>query len=229
MNYNHPDLADRMWNGGAQWPHHGRDYQGNDDDPLDEHGHGTLSAGIVAGTGKSGLATGVAPQAKIMALRTGTHQHDFWSAFEFAAEQGAQVVSMSISWDAPDNDDPGWRRACETLLAVGVLHANAAGNRGKGSALHQRPVPLNIGSPGNCPPPRLHPAQTLIGGLSSVITCGETDKNDAIVDTSGRGPAAWEDVPNDYPYNSGAQMGLIKPDLCAPGGVESCYWKFQRH
>jgi hypothetical protein len=161
-----------------------------------------------------------------MAIRIGVHQHDFWSAFEFAAEHGAHVVSMSISWDAPDNDYTGWRKACETLLAVGVLHANAAGNLGSESALQKRPVPLNIGSPGNCPPPRLHPAQTLMGGLSSVITCGETNQSDSLVATSGHGPTAWEAVFNDYPYNAGAQMGLLKPDLCAPGGVESCYWRF---
>ncbi len=47
---------------------------------------------------------------------------------------------------------------------------------------------------------------------------------------SGRGPAAWGTAPyNDYPYTAGhaTQIGLLKPDVCAPGpGTISCNYLY---
>ena len=54
VNYDHADVADHMWNGGSQYPHHGYDYVNNDNDPMDDHGHGSHCAGITAGDGTSG-------------------------------------------------------------------------------------------------------------------------------------------------------------------------------
>jgi subtilisin family serine protease len=216
-----------MWDGGASFPNHGFDFASGDDDPMDEQGHGTSCAGIVAGNGASGSTTGVAPQATVMALRVGGREVNFWRAFEFAIDQGAHVISMSMSWKYPSQPDyPGWRRACETLLVAGILHANSIGNQGDQPA--QFPIPYNIATPGNCPPPRLHPAQTIVGGISSAISCGATDDTDRLASYSGRGPAAWEAMPyTDYPYQNGARMGLIKPDVCAPGpGTISCNWLY---
>jgi subtilisin family serine protease len=59
-NYNHQDLADHMWTD-PNYPHHGWDFADDDDDPMDEDGHGTLTAGVVAGDGTGGTSTGVAP------------------------------------------------------------------------------------------------------------------------------------------------------------------------
>jgi subtilisin family serine protease len=222
VNYNHPDLASRMWQS-AQYPHHGYDFDTNDDDPIDPDGHGTCCAGIVAGGGESGKATGVAPGAQIMAIRVGGAEANFWSGLEFAILNGAHVISMSMTWKYPRNPDyPGWRRTCESILAAGLLHANSIGNQG--TDLITFPLPYNIATPGNCPPPRLHPTLPIQGGRSSPISCGATSDTDTLANFSGRGPAAWEAAPyTDYPYQSGAQAGLIKPDICAPGpGTESC-------
>ncbi len=134
---------------------------------------------------------------------------------------------MSMSWKYPsDPDYPGWRRVCETILAAGVLHANSIGNQG--NQLQWYPIPYNIATPGNCPPPRLHPLQTIVGDISSAIACGATDDSDQLAGYSGRGPAAWENAPyTDYPYQNGLRPGLIKPDVCAPGpGTTSCNWRY---
>lgn len=47
VNYNHADIADHLWDGGEEFPHHGWDFANNDDDPMDDYGHGTHCAGIV--------------------------------------------------------------------------------------------------------------------------------------------------------------------------------------
>lgn len=227
VNYEHPDLKEQMWDGGSEYPKHGYDFASHDKDPKDEGGHGTSCAGIVAGNGNSGTSTGVAPGATIMAVRVGGEQEQFWKGMEFALDQGANVISMSMSWKYPWNPNyPGWRRVCETILAAGVLHANSIGNQG--NDLFRFPIPYNIATPGNCPPPRLHPLQPIIGDISSAIACGATDDSDQLAGYSGRGPAAWENAPyTDYPYQNGARPGLIKPDVCAPGpGTTSCNWRY---
>ncbi|HEX04871.1 MAG TPA: hypothetical protein ENH10_06910, partial [Bacteroidetes bacterium] len=69
INYYHTDISDHLWDGGDQYPNHGYDFAGLDDDPIDESGHGAGVAGLVAGDGTSGINTGVAPDATIMGLR----------------------------------------------------------------------------------------------------------------------------------------------------------------
>lgn len=227
VNYYHPDLQARMWVS-ASYPKHGYDFDANDDDPMDQQGHGTSCAGIVAGTGVKGKATGVAPGATIMAVRVGGSEDQFWRGLQFAINNAADVISMSMSWKYPSSPDyPGWRRSCEAILAVGVLHANSIGNQGE-EASGRYPIPYNIATPGNCPAPRLHPLQTIVGGVSSAIACGATHDTDQLASYSGRGPAAWESTPYvDYPYAGGRRIGLLKPDLCAPGpGTESCNWLY---
>lgn len=236
VNYRHPDLRNRMWDGGTAYPNHGYNYANNNIDPDDRGdggGHGTSCAGIVSGDGTSGLQTGIAPGSRVMALRVGDTERSFWRAFQFAILNRAHVISMSMTWKAHLNPDyPGWRRICEAVLAAGILHANSIGNDGTGSKSGPLTVPFNIGAPANCPPPRLHPRQAPPVGadphLSSVISCGSTDASDQLLPDSGRSPCTWESKPyTDYPFAKGAQPGLIKPDVCAPGSpTDSCNWRF---
>jgi len=225
VNYTHPDLRKRMWKGGAQYPKHGYDFENGDNDPADDNGHGTATAGQVAGDGTSGTGTGVAPGATILAVRVGGVERNFWKGLQFALDRRVQVVSMSMTWKYPSGlDYPGWRRVCETILAAGVLHANSIGNQGDDLTVY--PVPFNIATPGNCPSPWLHPSLPIAAGKASPISVGATDSADRLAPYSGRGPAAWGTPPyTDYPYTAGhaTQVGLLKPDVCAPGpGTTSC-------
>jgi subtilisin family serine protease len=239
VNYDHPDLKNRMWDGsGAGFPNHGFDFDSNDNDPHDagpEAGHGTACAGIVAGDGTRGKQTGVAPGARVMALRLGGEEQKYWRALEFAIEHGAHVISMSITWKNQKSPNyPAWRRVCESLLAARILHANSTGNQGTSSTSGPLKIPFNIGAPGNCPPPRPHRLQSAPVGeephFSSAISCGSTDEADRLRDNSGRGPSAWEKAPYaDFPFESGAKPGLIKPDVCAPGSAtDSCNFRFDQ-
>ena len=223
----HSDLQGRFWDGGAEYPNHGYDFYSHDNDPSDTHGHGTHVAGTLVGTGASGTQTGVAPNAELMVLKV-FHGEDnlteptLWvEAMQFALEHGADVLNMSLGQPLPDADVKLMsRQACDNTLAAGVVAAVCAGNTRQIQML--APVPHNIWSPGDCPPPQLHEDQMVnAGGTSCVICVGAVDNNDALGGFSSEGPSTWTDVSfyNDYPYvsNSSTSIGLIRPDVCAPG------------
>src|SRR3989338_4083334 len=69
VNYTHPDLGGCYGNNSATSSCKvigGYDFVNGDDNPMDDNGHGTHVAGIAAG---SGNMTGIAPDAKIVAVK----------------------------------------------------------------------------------------------------------------------------------------------------------------
>ena len=228
VNYNHIDIANSMWDGGSEFPHHGYDVFYQDLDPMDDQGHGTHTAGILAGQGTAGTQTGIAPGAKIMAIKIlseegqGEATH-LIEGVEFALDHGANILSLSLS-DVGAGPCYYYRDVFATCLDAGVAAAVACGNEGQ--TQYTYPVPFNISAPGNCPPAWLHPDQKNLieGGLTSVISVGATDSNDEHCGFSSIGPTTWAAGPNvgnynDYPYENGDvnQPGLIRPDISAPG------------
>ena len=221
VNYNHLDLKTHLWEH-PDYPNHGWNYISNSNNPMDDHGHGTHCAGTVAGDGTAGSQTGMAPKAKIMALKvwnsggSGTVTQ-MCSGFEFAVEHGAHVASMSGGkHGGGDNAERiQFRNTMINVLEAGVVASIAAGNDHEG--VYYSAIPNQVRVPANCPPPWLHPDQTTTGGTSAVIAVGATNINDNIASFSSWGPATWQSISgfNDYPYNPG--MGLIRPDVCAPG------------
>lgn len=115
VDYTHKDLADNIWVNEGEIPGNGIDDDGNgyvddvygvdfvegDSDPMDEHGHGTHVAGIIAMTPGNGGGVGVAYGAKIMCIRAGQANGSFASsdiakAIKYAADNGADVINMSF-------------------------------------------------------------------------------------------------------------------------------------
>ena len=80
----------------------GGDYLGRDNDPSDEHGHGTSVAGIIGANGDNGFGiAGVAYDCPLINLRAGTSQglleeDDVASAIVYAVDNGAAVINMSF-------------------------------------------------------------------------------------------------------------------------------------
>ncbi|ANZ42957.1 hypothetical protein BBK82_22885 [Lentzea guizhouensis] len=137
-------------------------------DNTDEVGHGTHVASTIASKGAQ--HRGVAPDAQLLDGKVcfpgGCPDSAILAGMQWAADQGAQVVNMSLGgYDTPDVDpieDAVNRISRET----GALFVVAAGNSGR---------PETIGSPGSA---------------ESALTVGAVDRNDAIAPFSSRGPAA---------------------------------------
>ncbi len=233
--YQHPDLEKRIWNNYDEIPGdgidndnngyiddiHGYDFNNNDPDPTENGiGHGTHVSGTVAGDGSGGTLTGVAPEATLMGCKILDdwgygEEWDAWEGIEYAVDNGAHVIQGSVGWihNIHYPERATWRDLCNNTLAAGVIMSMAGGNeRGWFSS------PDDIRTPGDCPSPWRHPDQTLSGGLSAVIAVGATGYyTDDFALFSSKGPTTWEDIGPYYDYPYDPEMGLIKPDICAPG------------
>jgi subtilisin family serine protease len=213
-NPNHLDLSDHLWTNDDEIPANGIDddhngfvddtwgwnFRDNNNSPIDDNGHGTHVAGIIASDGSAGCNCGVAPDTQIMTLKV-SDSFDFYQtqtflAFQYALNNGADVINLSsgvYQWLHPDR--AAWRWACINTIAGGTLIVAAAGNEQDYGLLD------SIRTPGDVP---------------EVLTVGATANNDIITYFSSHGPVEWNlDPPfNDYPY----PPGLIKPNVVAPGG-----------
>lgn len=137
--YNHPDLSGNMWDGSGGCkddlnvdipggcPNHGWDFVNNDNDPMDDHGHGTHVAGILGAEGNNarGVA-GVNWTTKIMAVKvgdsTGVLISDWIKGLNFAKNNGAKVVNASFG--GPDFS----QIEEDTISSFNGLFIAAAGN-----------------------------------------------------------------------------------------------------
>ena len=220
VNIDHIDLKDHLWNGNGRY---GYNALSPSQTPLDDRGHGTHCAGIICGDGTSGKITGVAPEATLMCVKlygatTGLTFDRLTSGIQFAINNNADIISISQGWlKASDENRTTLRSTFDNLLSLGIVAVVAAGNDRLDS---KYPAPYNVRTPGDCPPPWLHPDQTTTGGLSSVVSVGAVDNSNVLLSNSSYGPVTWQGTSyNDYPYNPG--MGLIRPDIVAPGRIYS--------
>jgi len=100
----------------------------------DGHGHGThVSGTVLANAGSDGLGIhGVAPEARLIAVkvcdkRGWCYGDDVASGIRYAADNSANIISMSISGDT---QDPQVIVAIDYAVEKGVLMVAAAGNDG---------------------------------------------------------------------------------------------------
>lgn len=111
----------------------GYDFVSDDDQPHDEHGHGTHVAGTIAQTTNNGYGVaGIAPEAAIMPIRVldasgRGSTADIAESIRWAADNGANVINMSLGGPLPS-------RIMQDAVAYahrkGVTVIAAAGNSG---------------------------------------------------------------------------------------------------
>lgn len=115
VDYTHLDLRNNIWVNSGEIPGNGIDDDGNgyiDDvygwnfvadtaDPMDDNGHGTHVAGIIAAENNDIGGVGIAYNCKIMVLKAGNssgyfNNSDIAEAIQYAYMNGASVINMSF-------------------------------------------------------------------------------------------------------------------------------------
>jgi subtilisin family serine protease len=124
IDYTHPDLIENIWinedeipdngidddNNGYVDDYKGYDFKNDDADTLDEHGHGTVIAGVIGAVGNNNIGiAGVCWDCQIMPLKwfnTNSRMEAYvdrldniMEAIEYAADNGAHIISMSLGAD----------------------------------------------------------------------------------------------------------------------------------
>jgi serine protease len=116
----------------------GYDFINNDNDPTDDHGHGSHVCGTVAQSTNNGVGvTGIAYNCTIMPVKvlnaSGSGSYDqVADGIYWATDHGADIINMSLGGSSSSTT---LQNACEYAWNNGVLVVCAAGNNGS-SAPH---------------------------------------------------------------------------------------------
>ncbi len=153
INHKHADLAPN-YKGGY-------DFVNNDDDPLDDNGHGTHCAGSIAANGK---IKGVAYEAELYGVKvlnawgSGSYSGVI-AGIEWAVDNGMDIASMSLGGSSGTD---ALLEACDAARENGTVIVAASGNSGG-----------SVGFP---------------AAYDSCITVGAVDKRNNLASFSSRGP-----------------------------------------
>lgn len=116
VDWDHPDLSARIWSNTDEIPGNGIDddhngyiddvrgwdFANNDNNPMDDNGHGTVNAGIIGADTNNGVGiAGVDWHCQLMPVKvldnTGWGLYSWWAkGLQYAADNGAKVISMSM-------------------------------------------------------------------------------------------------------------------------------------
>ncbi|OYE01377.1 S8 family peptidase [Nostoc sp. 'Peltigera membranacea cyanobiont' 232] len=212
VDYNHQDLKDNIWtnskenasngidNDGNGYANdiHGWNFVDNNNNVLDDNGHGTHVSGIIAGENNNYGVTGVAYNAKIMPVKVldssgSGNDTTISKGIHYAVDNGANVINLSLGSMYPDDT---LKSAIEYASSKGVTVVMAAGNDGSSSPDYPASYASTTG-----------------------IAVGAVDKNNQMADFSNRsgtqtttyvtapGVDVYSSVPNNqYATHSGTSM-----------------------
>ncbi|MFF3712869.1 S8 family peptidase [Streptomyces phaeochromogenes] len=168
-------------------------------DATDKYGHGTHVASIAAGTGakSAGKYRGVAPGAKLLNGKVlgddgSGDDSGILAGMEWAVEQGADVVNLSLGGGDTPEVDPLEAQVNKLSKETGVLFAIAAGNDGDFGE-------QTIGSPGSA---------------EAALTVGAVDDSDKLASFSSTGPGLDGQIKPDV-----TAPGVDTTAASAPGSV----------
>lgn len=205
-NYNHPELSSSYLGG--------KDFVNDDNDPIDDNGHGSHVSGIITADGVDSKAKGVAPGAgiitgKVLDASGSGFFSDVVAAIYWAVDGddgaagtnddfNADAISISLGTSRPyvyksfcDNVLPDLTNAIKYARSRGIIAAVAAGNSGSAGV-------------------------SIPGCISYSTTVGAVDTKDKIAGFSGKGNAVDISAPgvnifsswlaNTYKTASGTSM-----------------------
>ncbi len=173
IKYDHEDLAANMWtnpgeingngtdddNNGFVDDYHGYDFFHNDPDPMDEHFHGTHTAGTLGAVGNNSIGVaGVNWNVRLMAIKiynastVGTTSAMLINAYNYIRlmkNRGVNIRVTNNSYGGCDEAcgyDQATKDAIDALGNAGVLQVFAAGNGGTNTDANPQ-YPASYNSP----------------------------------------------------------------------------------
>ncbi len=161
----HPDLAGQV--------SAAKDFTDSESGTDDRHGHGTHVAATVAGSSAAGKYRGVAPEAdlligKVLGDGGSGSNSQIIAGMEWAAEEGAAVVTMSLGSGPSDGTDPMSLALDRISEEHGTLFVVAAGNDGGQG---------DVSAPSTAP---------------TALSVAAVDRDESLADFSSRGPRAGD-------------------------------------
>jgi subtilisin family serine protease len=176
VDYTHSDLTDNILRD-ANGRVVGHDFANNDNDPMDDEGHGTHCAGTIGARGNNGIGVaGVCWRVKIMPLKFLTSMGSGTTAaaiqcIDWARTHGAHIMSNSYGGGAYSIL---LKEAIQRAQDAGILFVAAAGNGGRDG----------LGDNNDVEPhwPSNHTTE-----LDNVIAVASTTHNDLLSDFSNYG------------------------------------------
>ncbi len=199
-NYNHPELASSYLGG--------KDFVNDDDDPMDDHWHGSHVAGLITADGIAAQSRGVAPDAgiivgKVLDQYGSGYFRDIIAAMYWSVDGPdgvagtaddfkADAISMSLGTSPPytysgycDSVFPDMTNAIKYVRSRGTLVVSAAGNSGGAGV-------------------------SIPGCISHSVTVGAVDSADRIASFSSRGKAVDITAPGVSLYSTGLNNSYLK-------------------
>jgi Tol biopolymer transport system component/subtilisin family serine protease len=212
VGYNHDDLGNctgtEFLNGNCQKTISGWDFcasggtcSSEDNDPADENGHGTAMSGLIAGNG-SGYK-GLAPEAKIVALKIANNDGDSWDSIaqkaidwciDNATKYNITSISFGLSYVGLTTSNPA---DCASPDPIGAAIEDAVNN-------HNLTVIVPTGN------------DEAVNGIGYPACVSEAIAVSAVADGSGGGSAA-DVIPNNPTDGWGPNRYPGMTDLMAPG------------
>ncbi len=131
VDYNHPDLQSRMWRDSSG--RYGFNVLSQSYDPLDDDGHGTHVAGIVAAVENdgSGVAGLTGDYVQVMAIKVldrsgeGTSQQ-VYNGIQYAITNGADIINLSVE---SQGRNTLMEDALRDAVNAGIVVTAATGNQ----------------------------------------------------------------------------------------------------
>ncbi|WP_188206786.1 S8 family peptidase [Alkalibacillus aidingensis] len=127
VNGDHPELEDKVLSG--------YDFINDREGGMDDHGHGTFVAGIMASNLNGEGIAGIAQHVKILPVKISDGRGSVSTSavekgIDYAVEQGADIINMSFAGYKEYSIE---RRAVERASEAGVMLISSTGNQGEDS------------------------------------------------------------------------------------------------
>lgn len=209
VDFSHADLRTNIWLNSKEIANNGKDddrngyvddilgwnFADNNNYPIDDDGHGTHVAGIIAARENNIGMVGIAPNVRIMPLdvfrgRSGSIS-SIIKAVKYAKSNGATIVNMSLT-------TTGYQQSLKDLMATAsnILFVSASGNDAQNNNIYPK-YPTNFNLPNNIS----------VGSIEKNGTWSAFANYGTSVHIAAPGGSIYSTLPNNrYGYKGGTSM-----------------------